>query len=59
VVAGARGAEMLLIYIVFYFSVLTNIDYLHCYGFISYQNAELTAQMKSNSEIYLMFSPIE
>ena len=26
----------------------TNIDYLHCHGFISYQHAALTAQMKSN-----------
>jgi len=38
----------------------TNIDYLHCHGFITYQHAPLTAQMKSNSETYLMmFSPIE
>jgi len=38
----------------------TNIDYLHCHGFISYQHAALTAQTKSNSETYLMmFSPIE
>jgi len=44
----------------FYFPVLTNIDYLHCHGFISYQHAALTAQIKSNSETYLMmFSPIE
>jgi len=44
----------------FYLSVLTNIDYLHCRGFISYQHAALTAQMKSNSETYLMmFSPTE
>ena len=43
-----------------YFSVLTNIDYLHCHGVISYQHATLTAQMESNSETYLMmFSPIE
>jgi len=43
-----------------FFSFLTNIDYSHCYGFISYQHAALTAQMKSNSQTYLMmFSPIE
>jgi len=46
--------------LLFNFSVLTNINYLHCHGFISYQHAALTAQMKSNSETYpMMFSPIE
>jgi len=36
------------------------IDYLHCRGFISYEHAALTAQMKSNSETYLMMiTPIE
>ena len=29
---------------------ILNIDYLLCYGFISYQHAALTAQMKSNSK---------
>jgi len=35
--------------LLFYFSVLTNIDYLHCLGFISYQHAALTAQLQESS----------
>jgi len=43
------------------FLILTNIDYLHFYGFISYQHAAFTVQMKSNTETkaLMMISTIE